>query len=49
MKSPDKSPNERKAYAAPKLQRYGSVRSITRNNGTMGANHDGGMVKSKTS
>ena len=48
MKSPDK-PKDRKPYAAPKLQRYGSVRSITRNNGTMGAQPDGGMVKAKTS
>jgi hypothetical protein len=49
MKSPEKPhAGARKPYRKPELKVYGTVRTITRNVGTMGAMSDGAGPKAKT-
>jgi hypothetical protein len=52
MKPPDaKTPKApaRKRYSKPAIRAYGTIRAITRNAGTKGANADGAGMTSKTS
>lgn len=52
MKSPDPTTPKaagRKRYSKPEVRAYGTIRAITRNAGTMGANADGAGMTSKTS
>jgi hypothetical protein len=49
MKPPEKpSSAERKPYSKPELKVYGTVRTLTRNVGTMGFMSDGAGPKAKT-
>ena len=39
---------ERKRYSRPKLQRYGAIRAITQDVGSMGASDGGAAPKTKS-